>query len=137
MSTPSPYAPVVLPFDARDQIERALLGRTSISGASAVMSLLMQWPCIAPPATEDPAPREPRVWRKGDDEPPAGVDILWDPISEGEAYLCRLDDGTWEWFDNPEDRTGVRYAAPWNVAMQDSDGPLSEVPASPATGGKT
>jgi hypothetical protein len=62
VTTPSPYAAVILPFDARDQIERALLGRTTLGGAAAVMSLLIQWPCIAPQSsTEDtpPAPEAP------------------------------------------------------------------------------
>lgn len=45
-ASPTPYAPVVLPHDARTQIETALLGRTNTNGAAAVMSLLMTWPCV-------------------------------------------------------------------------------------------
>lgn len=59
MPTPPKYAPVVLPHDAHAQIERALLGRTNISGAAAVMNLLLQWPSITPP-------RPPRTWTDAD-----------------------------------------------------------------------
>jgi hypothetical protein len=55
------------------------------------------------------------------------VDVLWDPIAEGEAYLCRLANGMWEWFDSPDDRHGVRVDSTWEVAMQEADGPLTEV----------
>lgn len=127
MTTPTPYAPVILPFDARDQIERALLGRTTISGAAAVMSLLMQWPCVEPPSSEDtPAPR---AWWDATTEPPADIHVLWDPIAEAEAYLCRVEGGGWSWFDHPEDAAGVTGGITWDDAMEEADGPLTEVPA--------
>jgi hypothetical protein len=87
-------------------------------------------------AGQTPAiPDRPRVWRRGDPEPPAGIDVLRDPSIEpaeahlAEAYLCRLDNGRWEWLNDPSDRTGVRVSATWEDAMKEADGPMIEVPA--------
>jgi hypothetical protein len=54
---------VVLPFDARDQIERMLtdIGASNPVGMAAqMMRLLVSW---------KPPVREPRVWNEGDAEP--------------------------------------------------------------------
>jgi hypothetical protein len=68
-------------------------------------------------------------WRRGNPEPPQGINVLWDPdpmAQDAEAYLCRLADGTWEWFRSPTttELTGPRVNCTWDEAIAEADGAL-------------
>lgn len=61
-----------------------------------------------------------------DREPPAGIDILRDidAAPDTQAYLVRVQNGTWEWFADPNDQSGPRVANPWAEAVLDVNGDL-------------
>ena len=70
----------------------------------------------------------PPVWTAGSPEPPAGVDVLHELNSDAaEQYLCRLDDGDWEWFADPNDRSDGTTARSWEGAACLAEGPLYDV----------
>jgi hypothetical protein len=63
-------------------------------------------------------PTEPRVWRKGDPEPPEHIEVLVDCKDEHLPFLCRIPGslGWWQWFDKPADRHRAPGGVPWTEA---------------------
>lgn len=97
-------------------------------------------PAPVAPATEDPAPREPRVWQAGDPEP-EGVDLVHDIDATDQdelVYARRMPDGLWRWLFTIDEEVGKRGDMPWqNLFGVVATGRLAEVLSSalPTPGG--
>lgn len=65
-----------------------------------------------------PATPTPRVWRKGDPEPPESIQVLVDCRDDHLPYLCRIPGsrGWWQWFEKPADRRRAPGGVPWAEA---------------------
>lgn len=97
----------------------------------------------AAPAT----PTEPRVWRKGDPEPPESIAVLVDRKDNHLPYLCRIPGSPqwWQWFARPADRHRAPGGVPWGdatavlgggpkdylIALLEMTEPFGNAPASP------
>lgn len=73
---------------------------------------------------------QPRTWGPGDPEPPAGVDILHDPLALAhgtEPYLVRIGH-RWAWCRTPH---SMAHGEPdtWATVVLAADGPLHDITA--------
>lgn len=86
---------------------------------------------------EDPAPREPRVWQEGDDEPDDTVRALAQAEGARLPFLVRAGRGGW-FFTTVATSTTDGLGLPWRKALTAATTPLAEVLSSalPAPGGK-